>query len=85
MSKLARRCKFIVEKRQNSGRFNNSTSVALQQCQNQASFLSNGSGVKSKLLLIILKSLQCFLFTRGHFLSFKKCGENLNTMPKPIL
>ena len=54
-----------------SGCFKNSTSVVLQQCQNQVSFQINGSGFALKFLLIILKAWQCFLFKQEHCLSFK--------------
>ena len=50
-----------------SGCFKNSTSIALQQCQNQVRFQRNGSGVVLNFLLIILKSRQCFVFIREHF------------------
>ena len=36
-------------------------------------------------LLIILKGWQCFLFIREHFLSFKKCGANFDTVPESFL
>ena len=68
-----------------SGCFKNSTSTVNQQCQNKVNFQRNGSGVVLKFLLIILKGWQCFLFIREHILSFKKCGDNINTTAESFL
>ena len=75
----------MAEKRQNEWLLQNSICIVVQQCQNLVSFHRNGSGVVLKSLLIISKGQQCFLFIREHFLSFKKCGENLNTILEPFL
>ena len=45
--------------------FKNSTSVVLQQCQNQLSFQRNGFGVVLKLLLIISKGWKCSVHTKA--------------------
>ena len=53
------------------GSFKNSSSVVLQQCQNQASFQRSGSGVVTKRLLNLLKGKQYCPSIREHFLPFK--------------
>ena len=46
-----------------------------------------GNGIEdvSKFLPINSKGYQCFLLTREHLLSFKKCVGNHDTMPESFL
>ena len=59
--------------------------IVSQQYQNQVRFERYGSGVVLNFLLIVLTGWQCILFIIDHFLSFKKSGEDFNTMPEPFL
>ena len=67
------------------GCFKNSTSSGLQRCQNKICFQRKGSSVVLEFLLYLLKGYQCYLFVPDHFLFFKECNENFNTMPEPLL
>ena len=74
----------MAEKGKISGYFKSRTSVVLHQCQNKVSFLRKGSYVALTFLLSRLNRLQCCLFIRKHFLTFKRCSENFDTMPEPL-
>ena len=66
-----------------TGCIENSTSVVLQQCQSQVSFIRNGSSVVLKYLPIILKGSQRFLSIREHFPSFKNVVKILIRCQSP--
>ena len=65
--------------------FKNSTSIVLQQCQNQVSFQRKDSGIVLEVLLVILRDWQCFLFIREHFLSLKNIVKILIRCQSPSL
>ena len=65
-----------------SGWFKNNTSAVLQHLQNEVSFQRKDAGILLEFLANFSKSWECFLLMREHLLSFRKCGENFDTMPE---
>ena len=75
----------MVEKRQNKWLvqkqhllFSSNVKINVQQWRRMKTFVNFSKDFCQFLLVfvIFLKDWQCFLFTREHFLSFEKYGEN---------
>ena len=75
----------MVEKRQNKWLFQKQYFCCSPATSKSVKFPTKWFWRHIKIFANYFKGLAVFLFIREHFISFKECGENLNTMPELLL